>query len=301
MEINEFSYNLPDTSFRNKILKKFTNEFVFLNHKKVCKSLCLRNIDYIEIGNNNNQVLLAGAFHGMEWLTSLILIHFIKKISYCICNKTFLSDINISEILKYKGVIIIPCVNPDGVEISLNGAKSSGKYQNLVSKISHDNTDSWQANARGVDLNHNFNAGWEHLHRLEISSGISSPSITQYGGPHPESEPESKGIADLCRNSNIRHALAFHSQGEEIYWSYGEHTPKRSELMAKIFSMSCGYKYTSPTGLAVGGGFKDWFIEEFKRPAFTVEIGKGKNPLPLSDLQKIYSQLEELLILSIIM
>lgn len=301
METKLFNYQLPDTKYRNQIIDELINKYTFLNHGSLCQSLCLRNIDYIQIGNPESQVLLAGGFHGMEWLTCLLLFHFIKEISIAVTQNSPISDINIAEFLKYRGVIIVPCVNPDGVEISMHGPKSAGRFCPLVESVSNGNTDSWQANARGVDLNHNFNAGWEALHELELSCGITGPARTQYGGPYPESEPESSCLAKLCRSANIRHSIAFHSQGEEIYWSYGKNTPKRSELMARIMSMSSGYTATHPTGLAVGGGFKDWFISELKRPSFTIEIGKGKNPLPLSDLEKIYCTLEELLILSLIM
>ena len=71
--------------------------------------------------------------------------------------------------------------------------------------------------------------------------------------------------------------------------------------MAEIMSASSGYALEEPEGLAVGGGFKDWFIKEFDRPAFTVEVGRGENPLPLEDYAKIYKQIRELLMLSAIM
>ena len=34
-------------------------------------------------------------------------------------------------------------------------------------------------------------------------------------------------------------------------------------------------------------GFKDWFLQVFKRPAFTIEAGLGENPLPTSQLPEI--------------
>ena len=35
-------------------------------------------------------------------------------------------------------------------------------------------------------------------------------------------------------------------------------------------------------------GYKAWFISEFSKPGFTVEVGRGKNPLPLSQFAEIY-------------
>ena len=35
-------------------------------------------------------------------------------------------------------------------------------------------------------------------------------------------------------------------------------------------------------------GYKDWFIQNFRRPGYTIEVGSGTNPLPLSQFEEIY-------------
>ena len=86
------------------------------------------------------------------------------------------------------------------------------------------------------------------------------------------------------------------SQGEEIYYRYGENTPARSPLIAQALSLSSGYTLADPAGTASHGGLKDWFIEAFGRPGFTIEIGRGKNPLPITELEPIYARLIEMLL-----
>ena len=71
--------------------------------------------------------------------------------------------------------------------------------------------------------------------------------------------------------------------------------------MAEIFAASSGYALDVPTTLAVGGGFKGWFIEHFRRPGFTIELGKGKNPLPPTDCEKIYTKVKEMMMLGLLM
>ena len=71
--------------------------------------------------------------------------------------------------------------------------------------------------------------------------------------------------------------------------------------MAQIMAASSGYALDVPSPIATGGGFKDWFIKEFERPAFTVEIGLGENPLPISELDSIYKAVREMMILCAIM
>ncbi len=296
-----FDYNIADEKNRSKLLRKLELKYDFINIGVLSQSLLDRDIPYIQIGNPKNQVLLAGAFHGMEWLTSLLLLHFTKELCKSIVKKETISEIRIADFLNTRGVFILPCVNPDGVEISLHGLSAAGRFKSLVQEVSKGDTSNWNSNARGVDINHNFDAGWEFLHKREQDAGIIGPAKTRYGGKFPESELETQALTSICRFANIRSAFAFHSQGEEIYWDYGDYTPEKSELMARVMSASSGYKASRPEGLAVGGGFKDWFIKEFRRPAFTIEIGKGKNPLPIKDLESIYYTLEELLVLSIIM
>lgn len=295
-------YQTPDEAYRLRLLDDIVKRYPFMEINCLSKSLCGREIHTIEIGSKKEQILLLAAFHGMEWLSSLLLLHFTRRLGSAIKLGQRISDVEIELFLMERGVCIVPCVNPDGVEISLHGSYAAGPYWRYVDEISKgDFRTTWQANARGVDINHNFDADWESVHELEQRSGIIGPAPTRYGGTQPESEPETMAVVSLCNRSNFRHALAFHSQGEEIYWNYGSNTPERSELMAKVFAVSSGYKVSEPEGLAVGGGFKDWFIMKKKRPGFTIEVGHGQNPLPLTDLPSIYRGLEEMLVLSLIM
>ena len=91
---------------------------------------------------------------------------------------------------------------------------------------------------------------------------------------------------------------AFHSQGEEIYYDYNGHTPEHGLEMARILAKVSGYKVEKVEGITSCRGFKDWFIETYDRPGFTVEIGKGTNPLPLEQFPEIYRKLRELLLLA---
>ena len=69
-------------------------------------------------------------------------------------------------------------------------------------------------------------------------------------------------------------------------------------MMAEVLAASGGYAVSEPTGLAAHGGFKDWFIDTFARPAFTLEMGKGENPLPLSAFEPMYAKAREMLLIA---
>lgn len=226
-------------------------------------------------------VLLAGGIHGGEWLTSLLLTLFAEKLAKAAHQRESIAGIRADGVLNCHSLLILPCLNPDGIEIAITQPDPL-----------------WQANARGVDLNHNFDAGWEILRKMEKAASFVSAGPTRYGGPFPFSEPETQAIRSLCEQYPIRQLIAFHSQGEEIYWQYGERTPARSKHIAELMAASSGYQVCDPQGLASHGGMKDWFIQKTGRPGFTIEIGKGKNPLPVEQLPEIWETLRELLMLS---
>ncbi len=100
----------------------------------------------------------------------------------------------------------------------------------------------------------------------------------------------------LCRQRNPSRVLALHSQGREIYWDFGQHTPRESLPLAQKMSVVSGYRVASPEPMATGGGFKDWFISRFHRCGFTVEMGLGQNPLPLRDFEAEYPLVKAILL-----
>lgn len=287
---------------KNKFyLESLCREYPFITANIIGRTSLGRSIFSLTVGNEKNSVLLAGGFHGSEWLTSIVLYKFIEQLSFEIKHKNLMCSVDVSKAFSKTGITVVPCVNPDGVEIALKGSSAAKNLRSFIEGIGCEDFSKWNANARGVDINHNFSAGWDILRKMEEEKGIKGPSPRQYGGEFPESESETKALTRLCRLRFFRQVMALHSQGEELYFEYGENTPKSSYMMAKIIASSCGYTLVSNEGLASHAGFKDWFIEEFARPGFTMEIGKGENPLPLSDFESIYSRIEEALLIFTLM
>ena len=58
---------------------------------------------------------------------------------------------------------------------------------------------------------------------------------------------------------------------------------RRREGLAVKLAAASGYRAVELTGS--DAGYKDWFIERFRKPGFTVELGVGKNPLPVADFE----------------
>jgi g-D-glutamyl-meso-diaminopimelate peptidase len=290
-----------DEKNRKNFIETLKNEYPFIEHKVLSKSVLKKDIDYIKIGKTKNSVLFVGATHGSEWITTSLLLHFLEEICQIIVKNKKIIGIDLKIFFENSSIIILPCLNPDGVEIQINGSKSAKKYKKLVCKHMYNKSSIWQANARGVDLNHNFDAGWQIVHKLEEESGIFGPTSTRYGGKAPFTEPETIAIKKLCEEFDFRHVISFHSQGKEIFWKYGDSTPASSKIMAKLFAILSSYKISEPEGMAVGGGLKDWYIEKYKKPGFTIEVGLGENPLLIFQLPEIYKDLFKSLVLAIVL
>lgn len=290
-----------DYNTNKAIIEDLLKEYPFLSVELIGKSTLDRGIFALNIGNTQNSVIYAGGFHGSEWITSLVLLLFAERVCECIKNNKLLCSIDISKALTQLGITIIPCINPDSAEIAIHGEKGAKSLRKFVKSLAGDDYTHWNANALGVDINHNFNAGWKQSKEIEFENGITGPCRSKFGGEYPESEAETKALTRLCRLKRFRQCMAVHSQGEEIYWRYGEHTPKNADMMAKILACSCGYRLCDNNGTASHAGFKDWFIEELHSPGFTIEIGKGENPLPVEELYEIYFKIEEALTLFALM
>lgn len=273
----------------------------FFTAAPIGSSVLGRHIWGMTLGSGRQRVLMAAGFHGQEWITSLICLRLCEEMGEALQSGRDLDGWDLPRAMAGRSLVFVPQVNPDGVQIALHGSAGAGEYAAMVRAAGGEEQGLWQANARGVDINHNFNAGWEQLQQEEQKNGISGPCARQWGGPAPESEPETRALTALCERAAFRHVVALHSQGEEIYWHYGKNTPPASRLMALVMASASGYAVAHPAGLAAHGGFKDWFIEHTGRPGFTIELGKGKNPLPVTDLDRIYGKAREMLLISLMM
>lgn len=285
---------------RQRAIDEICREYPFIKRTVIGKSCMGKDITALKIGSASEYALITAGFHGSERITSTILLMYIEDLAYAIKNDLSIEGVNAIRGLKGRGVIFVPCVNPDGCDISLLGRAACGNDAERIARICKNDFTHWNANFRGVDINHNFNANWEDLRERERKMGIYGPSKSRYGGQKPESEPETQALVNLVKKTKIRHVIALHSQGEVIYWNFGNNTPPRSQRIAEILATASGYALDVPINIAEGGGFKDWFIEEYNRPGFTIELGLGENPLPAESAEEIYLTAREMLTLGTI-
>lgn len=288
--INATEYT--DTGMK-KSIRELSNRYGFMETFPIGQSVMGREIPAIKIGGGE-YCLFAAGFSGTQRMPTNILLMFAEELCHCIKENLPFAGININKAFANRGIIIVPRVNVDGAEIALCGAAAAGAYAKEVRRISGNNTDNWRANLRGVEIDRNFSAGWLSLRETQRAAGVFAPRPYGYGGPFPESEPETAALTDLCAKYKFRHSMSFHNGDSVIYWQYGEKLPKNSEKMASIMASYSGYRFDSVGNNSPGGSLKDWFISTYDRPAFNVHIKNGD----IHTCNEVYGNLRKMLLVS---
>lgn len=301
----------------NNIIKKnknytydiLKNDLLFLNYeypffkiKSIGESTLGENIIYIKLGKGSKKLFINASHHANEWITSLMTMMFIEKYLKLYKNKEIYKCRNIEELWEKTSIYIVPMVNPDGVNLCLKNPKilNNQLYKNIWENYIN-NIEDWKANIRGVDLNLNYPAGWEQAVKNKAKKGITMPGPRDYPGPNAESEIETKNIINFTKIFNFDMTISLHSQGQEIYWSYLNKKIDRAYEIGKKMERVSGYILTEPSYYSSFAGYKDWYIENFNKPGYTIEIGKGEEgkSLPLEKAEEIYEEIEEIFLVAI--
>ena len=152
-----------------------------------------------------------------------------------------------------------------------------------------------------MDLNLQFPAGWENAREIKYAQGFISPAPRDFVGYGPLTEPESLAVYNFTLQHNFRLVLAYHTQGKVIYWKFQDYNPPRALQIGNAFSRVSGYSLEETPYNSSFAGYKDWFIQNYNLPGYTIEVGQGTNPLPISQLDKIYYDNLGILILGMIL
>lgn len=266
-------------------LQQLKSIYPFITVNTIGQSVLGKPIQEIRLGKGGKKIHLDASFHANEWITTPILMEVLNTFLLSLTNGNSIRGLSSMPLYNEVNLSIVPMVNPDGVNLVLEGPPSEMREEILkINKGSTDFTD-WKANIRGVDLNNQYPANWEiEKERKEEKA----PAPRDYPGDAPLTEPEAIAMANLARNRSFDRLLALHTQGEEFYWGYEGLEPSESRVLAEEFQRVSGYQAIQ--FIDSHAGYKDWFIQEFRKPGFTLELGMGTNPLPLSQFNEIYEE-----------
>ena len=266
--------------------------YPFLAAGEIGRSVMGRPIWRLRLGGGGSRVLYNASHHANEWICTPLLLKFAEELAAAFASGGSILGRSAAELLDYAGISLIPAVNPDGIDL-VNGELRQGGFYRGAEAIAADRPEipfpaGWKANIRGTDLNLQYPAGWELARENKYALGVRGPAPADYVGPAPLSAPESRAMYDWTLALSPRLTLSFHTQGEVIYWRYGDSAPGDARRIGELFSALSGYALSDPGYASSFAGYKDWFIDCFGRPGFTVEAGLGTNPLPLGDFDAIY-------------
>ena len=117
----------------------------------------------------------------------------------------------------------------------------------------------------------------------------------------PLTEPESLAIYNFTLSHSFRLVISYHTQGQEIYWNFQNINPPRGFAIGTRFANASGYTLANVPFNSSFAGYKDWFIQDYNRPGYTIEAGIGKNPLPISQFDEIYNDNLGILVLGAVL
>ena len=285
-----------------------------------------RPIRTLVIGNGPRKVLYSASHHANEWITSLLLLKFCEELASDIATRlppggklspqvtdeglpqpdstssapsggTFSSRRRLAEEVT---LYAVPMVDPDGVDLVVGAIPEDSVQFSLAQSLSRNYPSipfpsGWKANLLGVDLNLQYPAGWLQAREIKFSQGFTRPGPRDFVGRAPLDQAETRALAGYTEAVNPDLVIALHTQGEEIYWQFEDiFVPGAKELGEKFAEVS-GYTLADTPYNSAFAGYKDWFIKRFRRPGYTIEAGKGENPLPMEDFPSIYEKVAPIL------
>ena len=284
----------PITSPRvTDLIQQLTQAFSAITSRQIGTSAFGRPLTALTIGTGPRTVLYTAAHHANEWITSYILLKFAEELASAAQSGGRVYGVPARNILAAATIHMVPLVDPDGVDL-VTGAIQPGSLEYAIARGLADNyptipfPDGWKANLLGVDLNLQYPAGWQRAREIKFSQGFTRPGPRDYVGRAPFTQLESRALADLTEALDPALVLAYHSQGKEIYWQFGPEEIPGARALGEDFARTSGYTLANVPEESAYAGYKDWFIQDFRRPGYTIEVGEGINPLPLSQFDEIY-------------
>ena len=277
-------------------LNRLCERFPFIGITTLGESILGRSLPLITLGEGEKSVLYIGAHSGTDWQSTALLLRFLHEFCEQYQSGGRMFQYSLPYLFSARTVYILPMLNPDGVEYHTNGISAEHILYGRVCAMNggSDDLHDWQANARGVDLNHNYNYDFTSYKKQEASLGIFGGAPCGFIGESPESEPEVGTLCNFMRyRGDIRTVLSLHTGKEnsaKIVYTAGKKTASRSLPLGKAISRMTGYTLTPYDGWESIGGMSAWCIDELGLPAFSIACGGEAN-----DTFRTYAALRETL------
>ena len=286
--------DIPITSQRNlELIQQITDTYPFVRSQIIGTTAFGRPIPALVVGTGPRKVLYTASHHANEWITSYILLKFAEELAAAIASNGRVYGVPAKNIAAAATIYLVPLVDPDGVDL-VTGAIAPGSLEYAIAAGLADNypaipfPNGWKANVLGVDLNLQYPAGWQQARQIKFAQGFTRPGPRDFVGRAPLNQLEARALAEFTETVDPDLVLAYHSQGKEIYWQFGNFYVPGARELGEDFARTSGYTLADVPEASAYAGYKDWFIQKFRRPGYTIEVGEGENPLPLTQFEQIY-------------
>ena len=287
-------------------IRGLTARYPFLKQGRMGYSVLGKPLYWLSIGEGEREVFYNGAHHANEWITTPLLMKFLENYARAYAFEDSIGGQPAAELYRRAALYIAPMVDPDGVDLVTGELPAGSAAYAKAQRIAADYPaipfpSGWKANANGVDLNLQYPAGWEDAREIKFAQGFTAPAPRDYVGAAPLDQPESRAVYNFTLAHDFKLTLSYHTQGEVIFWKYRDYEPADSYAIGRRFSQLSGYSLELTPPESANAGYKDWFIQQYDRPAYTIEVGRGTSPLPLSQFNRIYRANEGILTEGIIL
>ena len=152
---------MKEKSYYSELISEL--DFIVQKYKNVsvtglCNSILGVNIPVVTVGDGAQKIVYLGGQVGYDRLTPYILIRYIKDICTLYQEGGAVFGFPAEYILKKYTLVIIPVLNPDGLNYCDYGVGNNNPIKERVIKMNNDSSDfsHWFGNARGVDLRKNY-------------------------------------------------------------------------------------------------------------------------------------------------
>jgi len=237
--------------------------------------------DNVNLDEKEPGVLFMGAHHANEKPSYEVLLFFIK---YVLDNYTKIDRVR--NVVDNTQIFVIPMVNPDGVEYSIN----TEEWRKNREPNYDDNGD---IISYGVDLNRNYDFRWNLLEKFPSLYGgqwIASPESFGYRGEAPFSEKETTAVKNVVEQHLINISLSYHTYGEFITYPWTDNSGRTpdEDLFVSVGEGICSindYELygTQNTVIPRPGGTlgtsENWLYATQGILSFTIEICKTRVPI----------------------
>lgn len=254
----------------------FFNQFECLkqefDHFEYGKSFLGQDLIAFHKGSyTSKQLLVTAGIHAREYISVQVVINLLKNYN---------NDI---------GCYFLPMLNPDGVRLVFDGVFwiKDKEYRNYLINLNNSKYDFslWKANARGVDLNVNFDAMWGDSEFIK-----NYPGANGYIGEYPISETENKNLIDFVSNKKIFASISYHSKGEVVYYGFEKLNKKQLKIAKNTAkNISKALNFTAIRSKNSSGGLSDYLSYVYNIPSFTIELGSDKysHPIQLNFIDEV--------------